>query len=99
MSQKLLTIANNSGGSVTVEVREISEKRYVVALHRDFNSGRMGTIRLEYDAEQEVYTDGTWSALKDDVWGVIAPEKLVRVKKPRNYSMGKAVCKGNNCPT
>jgi len=96
MSQKILTISNGTQSIIT-EVREINEKNYVISLYRNFDSGRMETLRLEYDASAEVYTDGVWSVSKDEVFGVIAPEKTVRVRRPRNYSMGKAVCKGNNC--
>jgi len=99
MTQKILTVSPlaDGGESVTTEVREINEKNYVITLHRNFNSGRLETLRLNYDAAEEIYTDGSWFVSKEDVFGVIAPEKVVRVRPHRNYSMGKAVCKGNNC--
>lgn len=80
-----LEITKKDGGIITAEIRQINLKQSVVLLHRPFNASQMQQIKLEYNDVSKIYENVEYSISAETIYEIVAPQKTVRVRKPRGY--------------
>jgi hypothetical protein len=93
MSTLVSLVNKDSGAVLLAEARNISLKHSLSVLYRPFNTGRLETISLTFNSQTNVYENDTYTISADEVYAVVAPNKVVRVRRPRGYSMGASTCK------
>ncbi len=82
----ILEITKKEGGSsIATEIRQITLNRSILVMFRPFDSSQMQQISLTYNETDKVYENDEYTVDGEIVYGVVAPQQTVRVRKPRGY--------------
>lgn len=87
----------NTGDTILAEVREIVLNHSVRVYVKDYNTAEMKSNMLEFVEKTRTYENDVYSVSHDAIYDIAAPSKVVRVRKPRGYGMGKVGCRGPFC--